>query len=105
MMKDTIYREEAIKELGREYPAMPMFKNLREEWAIKTEGFRKAEEVIMKLPSADRPQGEWIDKGDYAECSNCGADSGTQFDGVEPVSRKTKFCPNCGAHMKGVDDE
>ena len=54
---------------------------------------------------ADRPQGEWIDKGDYAECSNCGANSGTQFDGVEPVPRKTKFCPNCGARMKGIVDE
>ena len=55
--------------------------------------------------NADRPQGEWIDKGDYAECSNCGANSGTQFDGVEPVPRKTKFCPNCGAKMKGIDDD
>ena len=54
---------------------------------------------------ADRPQGYWINKGDYAECSNCGADSGTQFDGVEPIPLTTKFCPNCGARMKGVDDE
>lgn len=54
----------------------------------------------------DRPQGEWIDKGQYAVCSNCGADSGTQFDGVQPVPRKTSFCPNCGAKMcKGGDDE
>ena len=52
-----------------------------------------------------RPQGEWIDKGDYAECSNCGADSGTQCDGVEPVPRKTKFCPNCGARMKELINE
>ena len=55
-MKDTIYREDAIKALRCEYPTMPMFKNLREEWAIKTEGFRKAEEIIMSIPSADRPQ-------------------------------------------------
>lgn len=55
---------------------------------------------------ANRPQSEWIDKGQYAVCSNCGADSGTQFDGVQPVSRKTSFCPNCGAKMcKGGDDE
>jgi len=54
-MKDTIYREDAIKALRLEYPSMPMFKSLREEWAIKTEGFRKAEEVIMNVPSADVP--------------------------------------------------
>lgn len=43
--------------------------------------------------------GEWIDKGDYAECSICGAHSGTQFDGVEPIPLKTNFCPNCGRYM------
>ena len=47
-----------------------------------------------------RLQGEWIDKGDYAECSNCGANSGTQFDGVEPIPLKTNFCHHCGAEMK-----
>lgn len=62
MSKDTIYREDAIKALRLEYPMMPMFKNLREEWAIKTEGFRKAEEVIMSIPSADRPQGDFVSK-------------------------------------------
>lgn len=57
-MKDTIYREDAIKALRLENPMMPMFKSLREEWAIKTEGFRKAEEVIMSVPSADVQQGD-----------------------------------------------
>lgn len=51
-----------------------------------------------------RAEGEWIDKGDYAECSLCGADSGTQFNGVEPVPRKTKFCPECGVKMKRAND-
>lgn len=50
--------------------------------------------------STDRPQGEWIDKGDDAECSICGAHSGTQFDGVEPIPRITTFCPHCGGRMK-----
>ena len=57
--------------------------------------------VGLEAPSADRPQGEWIDKGDYAVCSNCKAKSGTQFDGVEPIPLKTNFCPNCGAIMEG----
>ena len=49
--------------------------------------------------SADRPHGEWIDKGDYAVCSECGGSSGTQFDGVEPVPRITAYCPHCGVRM------
>lgn len=61
--------------------------------------------TLVHLPSANRPKGRWIDKGDYAECSNCGANSGTQFDSVEPVPRKTKFCPNCGCRMRGAGDE
>lgn len=56
---------------------------------------------LLSLPSADKPKGEWIEEGEYAECSMCGAHSGTQFDGVEPIPLKTNFCPNCGARMKG----
>lgn len=54
-MSDLIDRAEAIMALRLEYPMMPFFKESREEWAIKTEGYRKAEEVIMKLPSVDAP--------------------------------------------------
>ena len=45
---------------------------------------------------ADRPQGEWIDIGGYEVCKNC-----------HEVKRfpHWNFCPNCGARMKGVDDE
>lgn len=50
------------------------------------------------------PQGEWIDKGGYAICSNCRAHSEAQYDGV-PVPLKTRYCPNCGCRMKGADDE
>ena len=54
-MSDLIDRAEAVMALRLEYPMMPFFKESREEWAIKTEGFRKAEEVIMRLPSVDVP--------------------------------------------------
>ena len=97
-MNDLIRREDAIKALRWEYPTMPMFKSLREEWAIKIEGFRKAEEVIMSIPSADRPQGEWTNAGVLTvRCSNCKSD----FHELEAVN----YCPNCGARMKGADDE
>lgn len=49
-----------------------------------------------------RPTGEWVEDG-YCDqqcvCSHCGGSSGTQFDGVQPIPLKTKFCPNCGAYM------
>lgn len=56
---------------------------------------------VHHLPSIYRPKGEWIDKGEYAECSICGAHSGKQFDGVEPIPLKTPYCPSCGADMRG----
>ena len=107
-MSDLIRREDAIKALRLEYPTMPMFKSLREEWAIKTEGFRKAEEVIMSVPSADRPQGKWIRTGRTniyggieVRCSNCG-------DRVMVQHLEDEwYCRHCGADMgmKGADNE
>lgn len=61
--------------------------------------------IIEDLPPMNELQGEWIDKGEYAECSICGIHSGTQFDGVEPIPLMTNFCPNCGVYMKRTDDE
>ena len=46
-------------------------------------------------------QGRWIDKGEYAVCTECGGRSGTQYDGVEPIPLMTQYCPNCGAKMDG----
>lgn len=99
-MSDLIDRAEAVMALRLEYPMMPFFKENRKEWAIKTEGFRKAEEVIMKLPSADapttmtgvidaireaeyrgymkaveeRPKGEWIKHEAKSEITGLGID-------------------------------
>ena len=44
----------------------------------------------------DRPKGEWIDMGGYEVCKNC-----------REVKRfpHWKFCPNCGAQMKGASNE
>ena len=63
------------------------------------------QKLIEAIPSADRPQGEWIDRSDGGrilnpwwenyECNRCGYyGSGTW-----------NFCPNCGCRMKGADDE
>ena len=44
--------------------------------------------------------GRWVDKGEYAVCTECGGRSGTQYDGVEPIPLMTQFCPNCGCLQK-----
>ena len=47
---------------------------------------------------ADRLQGEWTNAGVLTvRCSNCKS----EFHELEAMN----FCPNCGAHMKGADDE
>ena len=62
-------------------------------------------EPFNGIPSADRPQGEWKDVPPNAwefngiiqwrECSVCKCRS--MF--------ISNYCPNCGARMKGADDE
>lgn len=53
---------------------------------------------INALPSADRAQGEWKSKHNgYWTCSECGLSF--------LFYAKGNYCPNCGARMKGADDE
>ena len=62
----------------------------------------EARKAIRALPSADRPQGEWIDKGAdldgtwYYQCSNCHANV---------IEEQYPNCPYCLARMKGADDD
>ena len=59
---------------------------------------------IDAIPSADRPQGEWIFRREFVEdtpftgyrCSNC-----NYWQGMGAWN----YCPNCGSRMKGADDE
>ena len=70
-------------------------------------GIESVLEYAENLPAADVApvrHGRWIDKGEYAVCTECGGRSGTQYDGVEPIPLMTQFCPNCGAKMDGGAD-
>lgn len=67
-------------------------------------GLDRAQRAILDAPAADVApvrHGRWIDKGEYAVCTECGGRSGIQYDGVEPIPLMTQFCPNCGAKMDG----
>lgn len=39
----------------------------------------------------ERPQGKWIIEHDWVHCSSCGHEQ----------NYPSKFCPNCGADMRG----
>ena len=64
-------------------------------------------EEINAIPSADRPQGEWIDMGDFEQCSVCKGTRLKEFQSYYGKTTwiKTPYCPNCGARMKGADDD
>lgn len=67
-------------------------------------GIETVLEYAENLPAADVApvrHGRWIDKGEYAVCTECGGRSGTQYDSVEPIPLMTQFCQNCGAKMDG----
>lgn len=84
MSKDIIYREDAIKVVSHV--------------AMECIDRKTRIELINAIPSANRPQGEWTNVGVLTvHCSNCKS----EFHELEAMN----FCPNCGARMKGVDDE
>lgn len=105
MSKDTIYREDAIKAInarsnwyqvtcnGKQIAVMLMAKDVNE--------------ILEKLPSADRPQGEWIvtqENGTHNYIYRCSVCEWYEYHAYPDV-KGHNYCPNCGARMKGADDE
>lgn len=68
---------------------------------------KEAMKAIEDAPTIDRAQGEWILNNYKSVCSVCGANETDFIYGTEMWYGlgESKFCPNCGARMKGVDDE
>jgi hypothetical protein len=96
MSKDTIYREDAIKAI-----------NLRARIPHDVASAQYASmaiSAIYSVPSADRPQGEWIDAEIPLEsggsmpiqvCNLC-----KTFYPLAYTGGGHRFCPNCGADMR-----
>ena len=87
MSDDLIKREDALQALV--------------DSDVRGHEYRQLEEAIKDIPSADRPQGEWIIEIDangntYGRCSICG---------MRQYAGQLNFCPDCGARMKGADDD
>ena len=100
-MDEFISREETIKRIKEVYCAgCNSYNGVR----CRACGTGDAIDIIDDFPAADVApvrHGRWIDKGEYAVCTECGGQSGTQYDGVEPIPLMTQFCPFCGAIMDG----
>lgn len=97
---DLIKREDAIQELG-EYLMMDAQMEYSGTASEDIEDWKDlAEHILKDIPSAEPKQGEW-ERIPYSmtaygrRCSLC------HF----KVGNPTNFCPNCGARMKGADDE
>ena len=100
-MAEYIYRGALIEWLNR-IPLIDLSDGRGICRVIMEDDFKKAIKKIPKGIIADVApvrHGRWIDKGEYAVCTECGGRSGTQYDGVEPIPLMTQFCPNCGAKM------
>jgi hypothetical protein len=107
---DTVSRQYLLAEiddLADEFSELDENGLHGERWC----GIMDAKGVIVNAPDvSDRPQGEWIeaelDKG-FRVCSVC-KNKGykdkmawrTDF-----IKAYLNYCPNCGAKMKGADDE
>lgn len=90
---DTIKRSDAIKHLKNWFHS--------KGWMVSDEDCKS---ILWDIPSADRPQGEWIalDERDVSGCWKCSAcGTPTHAIGAKAIY---KYCPFCGADMKGADD-
>lgn len=115
-MKDTIYREDAIKAVEEclKLLARPRYTVRTAIEAIPSvdvdisEYSDKLWRNAYERGKADRPQGEWIFKTvfpndesefpmGYLVCSICGSHHSN--------STPCNYCDNCGCRMKGADDE
>lgn len=91
-MRDTIYRDEAIALVNK-----LVCSTGNSDYDDGRETEREAiKESLIALPSADRPQGEWIFRGDgKAICSDCGKSYDWDFE-----AQYYNYCPECGAEVR-----
>lgn len=103
MMRELIYKDEAYKAIDN------CFHDEQDRISpadAKMNIYYLISESIMinALSVLDRPQGEWIEVDDSlisCKCSICGWESHMHEDDVYGMP----YCPNCGARMKGINDE
>lgn len=93
---ELISRDEAIKRIQK-VEEEPNYQHDYEGWR---DGLIIAENIVDELPTIEeRKEGRWIHDIHYGlklpehRCSICGE--------WEYSDTESKYCPNCGAYMKG----
>ena len=106
MMSDRLLKESdvlrAVDKRIEELSKDPVF--IRKNGQIDLYGIKK---YLLAIPTAERPQGEWIVSSKNSICPVCGKDEAEFICGTEDWYGYglSNYCPNCGARMKGIDDE
>ncbi len=126
MNDDLIKRSDAIKAINAETNWYQVTCNGKQIAVMLMA--KDVNETLEKVPSADRPQGEWIlleprypieqkvywnkeqaladTKGNGArerrKCSCCGYTKSFMCHMKDEQIKLWNFCPNCGARMKGA---
>lgn len=88
-MEDLIKRSDAIKAVKKAYD----------------EGMKDCPTYYLGIvPAVEPKQGEWIETSEGTMCGNC-----HKFpyddDEYHIANWHSDYCPNCGARMKGADNE
>ena len=99
-MEDPISRQAAIDALGE---APEVWTDSPEEFAALNQ-WEMDVKAIEAVPSADRPSGEWVqDTYGWVYCSHCKK----YLDDYQMVFflKPFDYCPNCGADMRGEQDD
>ena len=88
-MKDPIERQTAIEAVSR---GCQEFRGI----------LARCEKNLNELPSAqpERKPGKWILDDEYIDCSACRHEKWSRVP-FESLVKRFKFCPNCGADMRG----
>ena len=96
-MKDTIYREDAIKAFNTKPFVVGDAEAAINIYSYMCDVMRR----LKNLPSAPpkRMRGKWIKRGGTINCSICKHCNWSEC--FEHTVMNFNYCPNCGADMRG----
>ena len=102
-MEDLISRQSALDVLD----------DFQSNIELGIDDYAEKRKALCDLPSADRPSGEWVELGQNKDgthsicCGACGVGKYKSKGHARSyyTREKYKYCPHCGADMRGGNDE